>query len=301
MNESIENQKQAEGRTMERSLRKTRSDSRWNSLAPEQRETVEKWLFEDRISYAETVERLKKEFGMEISLMGISRFYRCRARIRRSIELLETQVDADKLGAMPVKTEELRAGAVKLLAKDAMALGVERPEDVEGLVSLTRVLLESEQNEIRLRKVKLEERYYDLEANTMCAKELEKVRGYLRTVGDNEYLSAEEKQQRVIGLIFGRDKVNVEELEEESAESVLRVLQRKQAGSATIQSVTTVQKCAAFPPACGAERETDQTKSDSGKEAGISGNVPNPVLTPINTYLRVNEKKAIIQRSRGFK
>ena len=273
MNETNELPPKAEDRATQRSLRKPRSDSRWNGLTPPQRETVEKWLFEDRISYAETAERLKKESGMEISLMGVSRYYRQRARVRRSIEILDAQVDADKLALMPVKTEALRAGAVKLLAKNAMALGVERPEDVEGLVSLTKVLLESEENEIRLRKVRLEERYYDFESNAMCAKELEKVRGYLRTVGDNEYLSAEEKQERVIGLLFGRDKVNVKELEEESAESVLRALQKKHGGSAAMESVTTTQKETISPPE--AERETDQITADSGEGGGVPGNAAN--------------------------
>ena len=193
MNKTNEQPNVADNRAARRSLRKPRSDSRWNSLTRKQLETVEQWLLEERISYAETAVRLKKEFGMEISLMGISRFYRERALVRRSIETVEAQVDADKLGALPVKTEDLRAGAVKLLAKNAVALGVERPEDMAGLVSLTKVLLKGERNEIRLRKVKLGERYYDFESNTMGAKELQKVRGYLRTVGENDNLSLEEK------------------------------------------------------------------------------------------------------------
>jgi hypothetical protein len=112
---------------------------------------------------------------------------------------------------------------------------VEKPEDMEGLIQLTRVLLESEENEIRLRKVKLEERYYDFEANTMCAKELEKVRAYLRAVGDNENLSPEEKQERVIELLFGKDKVNVkdvEEAEEEERDGILTREQREAANRA---------------------------------------------------------------------
>ena len=215
-NNQLNEQTSIEVRTVERKARRPRSDSNWKNLTMEQCETVEKWLFEERLSYPETAARVKKEFGLETSVASVGRYYRNRARVRRSLEILEAQVNADKLGMMPARTEELRAGAVKLVAKNAMTLGVERPEDMEGLNSLTRVLLKSEENEIRLRRVKLEERYYDFEANTMCAKELEKVRSYLRTVGDNENLSHEEKLERVIGLLFGKDKVkDVEETEEE--------------------------------------------------------------------------------------
>ena len=70
-----------------------------------------------------------------------------------------------------------------------------------------------EENEIRLRRVRLEERYYDLEANTVCAAELEKVRNYLRTVGDNDYLTDDEMQRRVAELLFGREKIREEEMD----------------------------------------------------------------------------------------
>lgn len=214
MNELNNQQTVAESGANEKKLRRQRSDSNWNGLTLEQCGTVEKWLFEERVSYAETVERVKKEFGMETSVSSVGRFYRHQARLRRSLELLDAQVDADKLDTMPARTADMRAGAVKLLAKNAMALGTEKPEDVEGLISLTKVLLHSEENEIRLRRVKLEERYYDFEANTACAKELEKVRAYLRAVGDNEHLSEAEKHQRALELLFGREKVITQQAEE---------------------------------------------------------------------------------------
>ncbi len=52
-----------------------------------------------------------------------------------------------------------------------------------------------------------------MEANTACAKELEKVRAYLRVVGENDNLSQNDKQARVAALLFGKDKVDVEEAE----------------------------------------------------------------------------------------
>jgi hypothetical protein len=191
-------------------MRKVRSDSPWNGLTFEQCETVEKWLFDEHVSYPETAVRIQKEFGKETSEWSVGRFYRTRARVRRALELLDAQVDSDQMGRTGASTGEMRELAVKLLAKNAVTLATERPENMEGLRTLTKTLLDSEENEIRLRRVKLEERHYDLRANRACAEDLVKVRAYLRAIGDNEHLTPEEKQERVMALLFGREKVDME-------------------------------------------------------------------------------------------
>src|ERR1700722_6151623 len=213
-------QNRNEVRALEKRMKKVRSDSHWSVLTFEQCETVERWLFEDNRGYAETAERVKKEFGVETSLWSVARFFRHRARVRQGLELLEAQAAADELGVVPVRTEDLRATAMKLVAKSAVRLATEKPDQLDQLVPVARLLLEGEQNEIRLRKVKLEERYYDFEANTACAKELEKVRAYLKAVGDNENLTEAEKRELAMGLLFGREKVSVQEAEEAESKQV---------------------------------------------------------------------------------
>lgn len=205
---------QGPGQNIEQMLKKVRSDSTWHGLTWEQCEKVERWLFEENRSYAETSELVKTHFGRETSTSSVGRFYSQRARVRRAMELMEAQVAADQLQVMPAKTADMREAAVKLLAKNAVILGMEKPGDVAGLMSMTKLLLESEENEIRLRRVKLEEQYYDLQANTIGAKELEKVRSYIKAVGDNEYLNEKAKIDLVVKLLYGKDKVDVEEVKE---------------------------------------------------------------------------------------
>jgi hypothetical protein len=211
MDESINKPNEGEGNAIAQRLRKTRSDSNWNGLTFEQCQAVEHWLFEENQGYAATAERVKKDFGVETSLWSVARFYRRRARVRQSLELVEAQVASDELCAMPARTEDLRAATIKLVAKSAVRLATEKPEELERLLPVARVLLQGELNEIRLRRVKMEERCHDFEANTMCAKELPRVRAYLQAVGNNENLNAEEKHQRASALLFGTDKVNVQE------------------------------------------------------------------------------------------
>jgi hypothetical protein len=138
--------------------------------------------------------------------------------VRRSLELLNAQVDTKQLGAVGADTGDMREMAVKLLAKNAVTLATVKPEDVEGLSALTKVLLASEENEIRLRRVKLDERYFDFEANTRCAEDLKKVRAYLVALRDNEYLSEEDGERLTHQLLFGKEKVSVQEAEEARSE-----------------------------------------------------------------------------------
>jgi len=155
---------------------------------------------------------LKGEFGLEASKASVGRFYRHRAKVRQGMELLEAQVASDNLGVMPARTEDLRETTVKLLA-------MEKPEEQDELLQVMRLLLASEENEIRLRRVRLGEREHDFAANTACAQELRKVRSYLRTVAENESLTEEEKHGRALKLLFGRGNVPAEETNGEPAES----------------------------------------------------------------------------------
>ena len=64
-------------------MRKLRSDSTSNGLSAGQREKLLNWLFNDNISYAAAVERVKKEFGVATSLWSVRRFYRHAAEERK--------------------------------------------------------------------------------------------------------------------------------------------------------------------------------------------------------------------------
>jgi len=187
-------------------MRKLRDDSTWNQLTPEQRETLEEWLFDENLGYAETVARVQKEFGLESTIASVGRFYRRRARGRQTEELLEAQLEADEVNALPVSVASLRDAAVKLVGKAVLKLAGERPEELEQLVSFTKLLLESEDNDIRRSRLRLAERYFDYEATAASVKELPHLRAYLEVVGNDASLSHGEKMQRVHAILFGWDR-----------------------------------------------------------------------------------------------
>ena len=63
-------------------MRKLRPDSNWCKLSAEQRETLERWLFEENIGYREALERVKREFGVTTSMRSMSEYYKRLARLR---------------------------------------------------------------------------------------------------------------------------------------------------------------------------------------------------------------------------
>jgi len=78
-------------------MRKMREDSTWKRLTPEQRETLEGWLFDENLVYASVVERVREEFGLQTTVASVGRYYRSRARLRQVLELLEAQLAANAL------------------------------------------------------------------------------------------------------------------------------------------------------------------------------------------------------------
>jgi hypothetical protein len=184
-------------------MRKMRDDSTWTRLTPEQRETLEIWLFEENLGYAKTLAKVQEEFGVEATVASLGRFYRRRARERQVTELLEAQVAANELNDLPISVASLRDAAVKLVGKAALNLATENPEQLEQLVSFTKLLLESEDTDIRRARLKLAQVYFDYEATAASQKDLPQLRAYMAVISDDTTLSNDEKLKKVHAILYG--------------------------------------------------------------------------------------------------
>jgi hypothetical protein len=190
-------------RQIHRTMRKMRADSSWNRLKPEQFALLDDWLFEERLSYAKVLARAEKEFGLHASMSSIGRYYRMRAKQERIMELIEAQKAAWELNDLAVDRDELRTAVVKLVGKAALKQATEQPEQVEQLALLTKLLLKSEENDIRRARLKLAEKYFDYEKTAACQEELPQVRAHMLAIGRDTSLSHDEKMKRSHELFFG--------------------------------------------------------------------------------------------------
>jgi hypothetical protein len=190
---------------MQRFVSKLRDDSTWNQLTMEQRETMEGWLFDENLGYAKTLARVKKEFGLEATMSSLGRYYRRRARERQVEELLEAQDAAYDVKDLPLNVPVMRESLAKLLYKAVLKHATEKPGEVEQLAALTKLLLQSEDIDIRRSRQKLAERYFDYEGIAASQKELPHLRAYLKVTGFDDSQSYEEKMERMHKVLYGWD------------------------------------------------------------------------------------------------
>ena len=152
-------------------MSKLRSDSKWNKLTAEQRETLEGWLFEENVGYREALERAEKEFGITASTRSLAEFYQQLARERMKAQVGELKEVCKEMEAVEVDWEGLGGTAIALVAKRAIHLAVDSPDKVQELVSLTRLLVANEALEIKKRWLEMEEERWDREVGKENAME----------------------------------------------------------------------------------------------------------------------------------
>src|ERR1700722_3612950 len=185
-----------------KNMRKPRSNSNWNQLTSPQRELAEKWLFEEHLSYDDTAARVKSKFGLETSPASVGRYYRRRARERQMADLVEAQAMSEAVAAPELSTDAMRAAAIKLVAKTTLKLACERPEQLRELESLAKVLLLSEDNDIRRGRLKLEQDHFYYQAVAAASEEIPHLARLLLQIEDDEDLSAEAKLDKIHALLF---------------------------------------------------------------------------------------------------
>jgi hypothetical protein len=134
--------------------------------------------------------------------MSLSRYYQRRLKERQMTGLVEAQALSDAVGAPELNTDSMRAAAIKLVARTTLKLACERPEQLKELESLAKVLLLSEDNDIRRGRLKLEQDHFHYDAVAAASEEIPHLAGLLLKIEDDEDLSEEAKLDKVHALLF---------------------------------------------------------------------------------------------------
>jgi hypothetical protein len=132
-------------------MKKQRADAKWNELTEAQRETLEQWLFEERLAYQVAWERAQQELGFTGSVSSIRRFHEHMSRERTLRSLGVVEASAEEIDQATVNTAALRAAGMKLVAQLFLKGVMESPEELKHWAPLARLLLQSESNEIKYR------------------------------------------------------------------------------------------------------------------------------------------------------
>jgi len=113
----------------------------------------------------------------------------------------------------------MREALAKILYSAVLKQATEKPGEVEHLATLTKLLLESEGNDLRRSRLKLAEQYFHFEATAASLDELPKIRAYLDVIGDDSSLSHDEKIKRVQMIMFGWKKYKSDEAKSDESKN----------------------------------------------------------------------------------
>ncbi len=180
---------------------KMRCDSAWAALTPEQRGTLEGWLFEENLGYTEVLERAQKEFGIAASRTSLARFIHRASAERAQREFLDLETTVREINGMDVDWRDIGSAAMGLIAKRLLQLTLQSPDRVKEMAWLGRVLLENEAQNTRRGWLKIARSKFEYDAATSCL--LHKLK--IDEVMENMALTDQQQIQQVREELFGPD------------------------------------------------------------------------------------------------
>ncbi|HZQ45395.1 MAG TPA: hypothetical protein VFC07_00165 [Verrucomicrobiae bacterium] len=144
-------------------MRRIHSNSIWDGLTPERRKMFEEWLFEERVSYREAVERAQQEWNVTGSLMSVSRFYKRVEQERMAAELAQCLEGSGGLGGTDAEMEGLWKSGLKVVVlqfyQKAMARG-----DTKDLATLGRLVSQNHLRETQRKQLELAREKFEFRA-----------------------------------------------------------------------------------------------------------------------------------------
>lgn len=139
-------------------MRRIRSDSALDALPAEQKELLEGWLVDERLSLAQTRERLQKEFGVTVSRDSISRYLQRLKRLEQVEHARNTRLSSLPLPAdWEDKANKAHETANFLLVMQVNEALTHGGHTVQELVQMGQMLLKIKAQELRERRIALQE------------------------------------------------------------------------------------------------------------------------------------------------
>lgn len=122
-------------------MNKNGSNALWSGMSPEQLKTLDKWLFEDRLSYATAWPQARAELGFKGSVSSLKRYCLRRKRERKLEVFEQLRNDVAAIAKGPMDAEALRGVSMKLLAIYLFQQMREAPENVKEWGGVARLIL----------------------------------------------------------------------------------------------------------------------------------------------------------------
>lgn len=181
-------------------MRRMRSDAGWNTLTPEQRRTVEEWLFIEHEGYEKIRQRMQEAWGVAMSLSSI-----CEVRKRLELERLpeemaENRALSKSIGGSKADLADLRASAWKVIGGQLLRKAVANA-DTKELENLGRLMAGTENREIELKRLALARERHEFRAARAALRELPR----MEKMSEEELAREEAQFQAFKERLFGKE------------------------------------------------------------------------------------------------
>jgi hypothetical protein len=137
-------------------MRKPKSNSVIDGLQPNQKEALERWLFDENVSFEEAAKRVYQDFGVRSSESALRRYWQRRAQQRSIDQIAMTAATVNQaeqeFAKNPAETSKVLLGLLQQIALRAALQGDKVLIDEEKIKTLTRLtdlVLVNEQVEIK--------------------------------------------------------------------------------------------------------------------------------------------------------
>jgi hypothetical protein len=137
-------------------MQKVKSNASWTHLSSEQLKTLDKWFFEEKLSYAEILPKAQTELGYKGQMTSLKRYFLRRRKERTIEEFKEVREEVAAISGAPVDPEAVRLASMKVLATFLFQQLRHSPQNIKEIVSVAKLIIQNDYNEL-LRDTKAEE------------------------------------------------------------------------------------------------------------------------------------------------
>lgn len=136
-------------------MKKVRSNALWTQLTPEQRNCLDKWLFEEEQSYEQVWQKAQAQFKYKGSKSSITRYHNRRRKEQIIEEFKDLRDEVAAVNGAPADPAAAHAASMKLLETFLFQQLRKSPDKVKEWAAVASLIVQNDYNETMREEHKL--------------------------------------------------------------------------------------------------------------------------------------------------
>jgi hypothetical protein len=172
------------------------------NLKPEQVELLEKWLFEDCLSYGQVVPLVEKELNIKVGVKSLFNFYRKQSRQRTVNRIIHSAQNTNEvLKAFAENPADTYKAILNIAGQIAFDKALKNPDepDVATIRDFTKLLISAKQEKLMAQKFSLDREKWEFDIAQACAAH----HAQLEAIATDKTLNDDARIQAIREKLFG--------------------------------------------------------------------------------------------------